>query len=128
MLVFHGYNPRCTAREVVAGVAGALMQRTFRNLGSAGGGAAAAGGTAAGNPAALRALVDDIRREPQDRHAFVVIHNIDGLGEQRRGACEAVRSRQAVPAGRVLRGSRPVRCTDQSIILTHRLPLGKPGR
>ncbi|GIL96751.1 hypothetical protein Vretimale_2563 [Volvox reticuliferus] len=96
VLVFHGYNSRCTAREVVTGVAGALMQRTFRNLGSgaatgsaaasagptASGAAAAGGGGGGGGgaPAALRALVDDIHREPRDRHAFVVIHNLDGPG------------------------------------------------
>ncbi|GLC37047.1 hypothetical protein PLESTB_001397300 [Pleodorina starrii] len=95
VLVFHGYNPRCTAKEVVAGVAGALLQRTFRNLGGGGGGGGGAGGAAAaaaapaaavtatgggGAPAAVRALVEDIRCEPVDRHAFVVIHNIDGPG------------------------------------------------
>ncbi|KAG2497585.1 hypothetical protein HYH03_004331 [Edaphochlamys debaryana] len=95
VLVFHGYNPRCTAREVVAGVAGALMQRSFRNLGSGASAAAAAAGTCAasgaastaavggvggGAPGALRSLVEDIRAEPPGRHAFVVIHNIDGPG------------------------------------------------
>ncbi|GLI69559.1 hypothetical protein VaNZ11_014195, partial [Volvox africanus] len=89
VLVFHGYNNRCTPREVVTGVAGALMQRTFRNLGSGAStvGAAVSAGLAAaaasgggGAPAALRALINDIRREPHDRHAFVVIHNLDGPG------------------------------------------------
>ncbi|EFJ42788.1 origin recognition complex subunit 2 [Volvox carteri f. nagariensis] len=94
VLVFHGYNPRCTAREVVGGVAAALMQRTYRGLGGGGGGggsAAAAATTTAmagpaatggggGAPAVLRALVEDIRGEPLNRHAFVVIHNIDGPG------------------------------------------------
>ncbi|GLI71637.1 hypothetical protein VaNZ11_016911 [Volvox africanus] len=92
VLVFHGYNNRCTPREVVTGVAGALMQRTFRNLGSgaatvsaaASAGLAAAsgggGGGGSGAPTALRALVDDIRREPRERHVFVVIHSLDGPG------------------------------------------------
>lgn len=84
MLVFHGYNPRCTAKEVVLAVAGALLQRSYANVGStgaAGGGAGGGGGSSSSSGAAvLRRIVDDIRAEPLERHAFVVLHNLDGPG------------------------------------------------
>lgn len=47
---------------MVLAVAGALMQRTFRPNADA------------------RGLVADIAAEPRDRHAFVVLHSIDGPG------------------------------------------------
>lgn len=103
MLVYYGYNPRCTAKDVVTGVASALLQRSFRHLTSGAGAAAAAAaassaaagaaGAAAPAPAgggggvlgALRGLVEEVRREAADRHVFVVIHNLDGPGEGRGG-------------------------------------------
>ncbi len=87
VLVFHGYNPRCTAKEVVLAVAGALLQRSYANVGAtgaAGGGAGGAGGgggsSSSSGAAVLRRIVDDIRAEPLERHAFVVLHNLDGPG------------------------------------------------
>lgn len=71
-LSVQGYNPRCTARDVVLAVAGALMQRSFRPGVDA------------------RALAAAIAEEPLDRHAFVVLHNIDGPGEPRQLSGEAV--------------------------------------
>jgi hypothetical protein len=58
-----GYNARCTARDVVMAVAAALMQRATR-------------------PGVdTHTLISAIADEPHDRHAFVVLHNIDGPGE-----------------------------------------------
>lgn len=62
VLVFQGYNARCTARDVVMAVASALTQRAMR-------------------PGVdTRTLISAIADEPHDRHAFVVLHNIDGPG------------------------------------------------